>query len=285
MLEVITTSTANRNLYGGSGATVLSATPDPLNPRLCYVLILLGNGTNNLSGSGGVYKVTITVAGNDWLGGPQDYSFRTSVRASLQSEGFLVPANASVSVVVQSPNSGETAVSCTAHLMSEQTLPQVALGPVTLATSQPNYAPAKAGDAMTLTSGERSTLAGVLEAAMLNEGDATALLAAIAAKVEQFLINEGDATATMAAIAVAVRNNLATELARIDVPISTRNATAPPTVIAIRNEIDTSSTQMAAIVAEIAKIPRAATAKAAGGAVTKTNTSISPNQTLTEVIS
>lgn len=43
-----------------------------------------------------------------------------------------------------------------------------------------------------------------LEAAILNEGDATALLAAIAAKVEEFLINEGDATATLAAIATAV---------------------------------------------------------------------------------
>lgn len=42
-----------------------------------------------------------------------------------------------------------------------------------------------------------------VEAAILNEGDATALLAAIAAKVEEFLINEGDATATIAAIATA----------------------------------------------------------------------------------
>lgn len=42
-----------------------------------------------------------------------------------------------------------------------------------------------------------------MEAAILNEGDATALLAAIAAKVEEFLINEGDATATIAAIASA----------------------------------------------------------------------------------
>jgi hypothetical protein len=69
------------------------------------------------------------------------------------------------------------------------------------------YDPAKtaaqAGDAMTLTSGERTTLANTLEAAILNEGDATALLAAIAAKVEEFLINEGDATATIAAIATA----------------------------------------------------------------------------------
>lgn len=79
---------------------------------------------------------------------------------------------------------------------------------------------------VSLTSGERTTLAGVLEAAMLNEGDASALLAAIAAKVEQFLINEGDATATLAAIATAVRTNLATELARIDVSVSSRLATS-----------------------------------------------------------
>lgn len=42
-----------------------------------------------------------------------------------------------------------------------------------------------------------------MEAAILNEGDATALLAAIAAKVEAFLINEGDAAATIAVIAAA----------------------------------------------------------------------------------
>ncbi len=48
-----------------------------------------------------------------------------------------------------------------------------------------------------------ATVAAAVEAAILDEGDATALLAAIAAKVEQFLVNEGDATATIAAIAVA----------------------------------------------------------------------------------
>lgn len=53
----------------------------------------------------------------------------------------------------------------------------------------------------------QSAVSGVpaaVEAAILNEGDATALLAAIAAKVEEFLINDGDATATLAAIATAV---------------------------------------------------------------------------------
>lgn len=67
-----------------------------------------------------------------------------------------------------------------------------------------------------------AAIAAAVEAAILNEGDATALLAAIAAKVEAFLINEGDATATLAAIATAVRANLATELARIDAAITTR---------------------------------------------------------------
>lgn len=96
---------------------------------------------------------------------------------------------------------------------------------------------AVAGDAMTLTAGERTATANVLEAAILNEGDATALLAAIAAKVEAFLINEGDANATLAAIAAAVRTNLATELARIDVVLSTRlptsGYTAPSSLAAI----------------------------------------------------
>lgn len=69
--------------------------------------------------------------------------------------------------------------------------------------------------------------AAAVEAAILDEGDATALLAAISAKIETFLINEGDATATLAAIATAVRTNLATELSRIDVAVSTRNAVAP----------------------------------------------------------
>lgn len=51
-----------------------------------------------------------------------------------------------------------------------------------------------------------------IEAAILDEGDATALLAAIASKVETFLINEGDATATMQAIATAVWANAARTL-------------------------------------------------------------------------
>lgn len=62
-----------------------------------------------------------------------------------------------------------------------------------------------------------------IEAALVNEGDATALLQAIADKIASDL-TAGDLTAV--AIASAVRTNLATELARIDVAISTRLASA-----------------------------------------------------------
>ena len=79
---------------------------------------------------------------------------------------------------------------------------------VVLATTQANYAPSKAGDEMDLVDAPNATaitaFATALEAAILNEGDATALLAALAAKVEEFLVNEGDATATLAAISTAV---------------------------------------------------------------------------------
>lgn len=51
-----------------------------------------------------------------------------------------------------------------------------------------------------------------VEAAILDEGDATPLLAAIAAKVEEFVLNDGDSAATLAAIAAAVWSNATREL-------------------------------------------------------------------------
>ena len=56
-----------------------------------------------------------------------------------------------------------------------------------------------------------------IEAALVNEGDATAFLQAVADKIASDLT---DTDVTAAAIASAVRTNLATELARIDVAVS-----------------------------------------------------------------
>lgn len=69
-----------------------------------------------------------------------------------------------------------------------------------------------------------------VEAAILDEGDATALLAAIAAKVEEFLINEGDATATLAAIATAV--NAAVVAGQVGTQVGTINSRVLGTIAA-----------------------------------------------------
>lgn len=113
-------------------------------------------------------------------------------------------------------------------------------GTVTLATSQPNYAPARAGDAMALTPSERTAVATVLEAAMFNEADATALLAAIAAKVEQFLINDGDAVATLAAIASAV--NAAVVAGQIGTDLTATKASAATAATQATTAASTAST-------------------------------------------
>ncbi|HVJ82717.1 MAG TPA: hypothetical protein VNC50_16735, partial [Planctomycetia bacterium] len=114
------------------------------------------------------------------------------------------------------------------------------LAPSATALSTAQWTNTRAGYLDNLSAGTVPTaalIAAAVEAAILNEGDATALLAAISAKVEEFLINEGDATATLAAIAAAVRTNLTTELARIDVATSTRLAsasyTSPPSAASI----------------------------------------------------
>ncbi len=53
-------------------------------------------------------------------------------------------------------------------------------------------APVVAGDAMALTAGERTTFAGVLEAAMLNEADGQALLAGMQAQLQAIFNDAGD---------------------------------------------------------------------------------------------
>jgi hypothetical protein len=117
--ELITTSNADRNIY--AGATVLSATPDASNPRLCYVMVLLGDGTKNLTGAGGDFSVTITIAGNTWNGAAQTRTLGSAVRSLIQTEAFFVPANSAVTVAITSPNSGDTDVDCTAYLVGNAT--------------------------------------------------------------------------------------------------------------------------------------------------------------------
>lgn len=98
--------------------------------------------------------------------------------------------------------------------------------------------------------GSFDNLPAALEAAILDEGDATALLAAIAAKVEEFLVNDGDATATLAAIATAVWSATTRRLSD-----GTNIVLAKGTGITGFNDLDSTASQAAAAAALTAYDP------------------------------
>lgn len=117
-------------------------------------------------------------------------------------------------------------------------------GTVTLATSQPNYAPAKAGDAMTLTSGERTAVANEVEAQIIDDTDSERVLQAIVDKIAE--ANPSLEGLTLAAIASAIRTELATELSRIDQTIGSRATQSSVDVIDDYIDTEMAATKSAA---------------------------------------
>jgi hypothetical protein len=142
---------------------------------------------------------------------------------------------------------------------------------------------AATGAAMTLTPGERTTLAAQIEAALLADGDGQAFVSAIVAAIGNVNVNQAvliaairadlertgglldvlptlteiEASAilakaaqvpTAAAVATAVRTNLATELGRMDAAISSRESEASAATRASTGQAEHDATQ-AAIVA------------------------------------
>jgi hypothetical protein len=114
---------------------------------------------------------------------------------------------------------------------------------VSLAAAQPLYPPAKAGDAMTLTPGERTATANEVENQIIDDTDSEKVLQAITDKIAA--VNPSLAGLTIGAIAtgvwanvtrsltdkagfapaaatnaIAVRTELAAELAQLDAPVS-----------------------------------------------------------------
>jgi len=113
-IEQLDTENADRNLT--SQVTVLTDTPDVSGARLCQVSIQLGDGVNNLDGTGGTFELEILVDGNTINGGVEYQNVGTKVRTSLQSQSFICPPNMEVVVKLKSPNSADTGVDVTAYL-------------------------------------------------------------------------------------------------------------------------------------------------------------------------
>jgi hypothetical protein len=113
-MKQLDTENADRNLT--SIVTVLTHTPDASNPTLCQGLVLLGDGTKNLDGTGGSFELTVTVGGQTVQPNPQTVTFSTAVRSMVFTSVFPVPANAEVLLRVKSPNGADTDVDVTAYL-------------------------------------------------------------------------------------------------------------------------------------------------------------------------
>lgn len=127
---------------------------------------------------------------------------------------------------------------------------------VTLATSQPNYAPAKAGDAMTLTSGEREAVAVEVESHLLDEGDSQMLINAIVGAIGNTNIDQAVLVAAIRADLERTGGNLNTLITRVagnirtaadDVTAETAQTTAITN--AIPTPLDATATQAAAAAA------------------------------------
>lgn len=114
MIAQLDTENADRNIT--SIITVLTDTPDASNNVLCQGLIMLGDGTKNLDGSGGNFEFTVSVDGQIVQPNPQVVNFDTSVRAAVWTTPFPVPANTVVLLRVKSPNAADSDVDITAFL-------------------------------------------------------------------------------------------------------------------------------------------------------------------------
>lgn len=116
-MEVLDIENADRDLT--TAVTVLTHTPDPSGARICTGLIVLGDGTKDLDGTGGDFEVTVTIDGAAWDGGPETVTLGTTVKAFIHTDSFIVPAGNEVVIKVLSPNGADTDVDVTAYLLSE----------------------------------------------------------------------------------------------------------------------------------------------------------------------
>jgi hypothetical protein len=208
--------------------------------------------------------------GGPVLGHPDEEDVRdgTTFGSSSEFEGTLiVPDPAYVSLGVPTDDTvGTLAPSLTAADIRDAVGLESAnldsqLAGIHNKTTNLPASPAAVGSAMTLTSGERTAVANEVEAQIIDDSDTEKVLEAIVNKINA--MTDLDAL-TLAAIAAAVRTELTTELARIDVAVSSRLATAgytaPPTAAQNASQVRTELTT------ELGRIDAAVTTRAATGA-------------------
>lgn len=114
MITQIDTENADRDIKTAFVAC-LTDTPNASFPMMCQALLLLGDGTKNLDGTGGTFKIKVNIGSQE----SHELSFTVTagdVRAALWTPQFPVPANTAVVVYLLSPNAADADVDVTAYL-------------------------------------------------------------------------------------------------------------------------------------------------------------------------
>ena len=104
MRTVGSSTNGDYDLTTSGGISVYNQTPNASHPLRVYAHIELGDGTKNLTSTGGDFLFEILVGGVAIDGGQMTKTLGTETRAVVQTDEFLVPANKSVQIKIESPN-------------------------------------------------------------------------------------------------------------------------------------------------------------------------------------
>ncbi len=114
MIEQLDTENANFDIKTAFIA-VLTHTPSTVEAMQCQAALFLGDGADDLDGTGGTFKIKINIGSQE----SHELSYTVTaadVRTVLWTPPFPVKANTAVVVYVLSPNAADADVDVTAYL-------------------------------------------------------------------------------------------------------------------------------------------------------------------------
>jgi len=77
---------------------------------VCQILMAIGDGVNDLDGSGGSFELYLSFGSRPVQPSPQKITFSTDAACSVFTEQFPLPVGESVTAKIKSPNAADTSV-------------------------------------------------------------------------------------------------------------------------------------------------------------------------------
>ncbi len=112
----LTTLTSPQNADYDLTSPVAVFTYTPPVASLCRLLLEIGDGADDLDGSGGEFELVVSLAGRTIQPSPQPIAFSAVAAAAVWTGAFCSPAGSQIIVSVKSPNAADINVDVTATL-------------------------------------------------------------------------------------------------------------------------------------------------------------------------